>query len=486
MTTLIDKFIAKFPCACLLRGALERVLSPDKLNTIFEEHSTRQYTRIILFSTICNLLFDVVLKTYPSALKAYLENKDNIPVSHASFYNKINNMDTSVSQALLRVTSDDLSKVIDEFPQRPPILPGYSVRILDGNCIESSEKRLKVLRGSASAPLPGKSLVVFNPDKQLVCDVFPCPDGHAQERSLLQHVLPTIQSGQVWIADRNFCTQAFLSGIHEREAFFIIRKHSNLPITYYETSKEPAFVQKTSDGVKIYEHLVKVDKMEHVRLIRVELPRKTRNGDSFIEIVTNLPADVIAETISKLYRIRWKIETAFQHIEKNFNSEINTLAYPNAALFSFTLSLVAYNIFSLILFSIDAAHPVEPTPVIPEPVASNTQEDPNTDTPKEPIVSDTQKDIKPVSEQISSYYLAYAIASPFPILLAFEDEVDWSFISSLSTAEFAAWLRHVSTYINCNKLLKSKPRAPKKPRTKPVYDPSKPHVSTFRLLNGIK
>jgi hypothetical protein len=129
---------------------------------------------------------------------------------------------------------------------------------------------------------------------------------------------------------------------------------------------------------------------------------------------------------------------------------------------------------------------VEPTPVIPEPVASNTQEDPNTDTPKEPIVSDTQKDIKPVSEQISSYYLAYAIASPFPILLAFEDEVDWSFISSLSTAEFAAWLRHVSTYINCNKLLKSKPRAPKKPRTKPVYDPSKPHVSTFRLLNGIK
>jgi hypothetical protein len=63
---------------------------------------------------------------------------------------------------------------------------------LDGNCLESSEKRLGVLRGVGSAALPGKSLVVMDPQRRLLVDVFPCEDGHAQERSLLHAVLATM------------------------------------------------------------------------------------------------------------------------------------------------------------------------------------------------------------------------------------------------------------------------------------------------------
>jgi hypothetical protein len=33
----------------------------------------------------------------------------------------------------------------------------------------------------------------------------------------------------VWIADRNFCTRSFLSGLHARGAYFIIRQHGTLP-----------------------------------------------------------------------------------------------------------------------------------------------------------------------------------------------------------------------------------------------------------------
>jgi hypothetical protein len=39
------------------------------------------------------------------------------------------------------------------------------------------------------------------------------------------------------------------------------------------------------------------------------------------------------------------------------------------------------------------------------------------------------------------------MASPFIILPAFEEELDWSFISTLSAQEFAAWLRQVATHI---------------------------------------
>jgi len=43
----------------------------------------------------------------------------------------------------------------------------------------------------------------------LAVDVFPCEDGHAQERSLFDQVLPTVEEDDVWIAGKkNFYFQA--------------------------------------------------------------------------------------------------------------------------------------------------------------------------------------------------------------------------------------------------------------------------------------
>jgi hypothetical protein len=67
---------------------------------------------------------------------------------------------------------------------RAPWLPGSRVKILAGNCLEASDRRLKVLREVQGGALPGKSLGVYAPAQGLVSDVFPCEDGHAQERSL--------------------------------------------------------------------------------------------------------------------------------------------------------------------------------------------------------------------------------------------------------------------------------------------------------------
>ncbi len=105
----------------------------------------------------------------------------------------------------------------------------YRVKILDGNAIAATEHRLLELRQIGSAPLPGKSLVVLDPSLMLAVDVFPCEDGHAQERSLLVDVLPSVEAKDVWIADRNFCTIKFLFGIVAQEANFVIRQHQCLP-----------------------------------------------------------------------------------------------------------------------------------------------------------------------------------------------------------------------------------------------------------------
>jgi hypothetical protein len=60
-----------------------------------------------------------------------------------------------------------------------------------------------------SGALPGKSLVVFDPQLELAIDVFPCEDGHAQERSLLDKVLLTVMHKDLWIADSCFVRKIF-------------------------------------------------------------------------------------------------------------------------------------------------------------------------------------------------------------------------------------------------------------------------------------
>ena len=124
-----------------------------------------------------------------------------------SLYNKLNGVETHTSAALVRYSAAELRPLIAQLDgERSPWLPGYRVKILDGNCIEARERRRKVLREVQAGALPGKSLVVYAPMAGLVSDVFPCADGHAQERSMLGQVLETVQAPDLWIQDRNFCT----------------------------------------------------------------------------------------------------------------------------------------------------------------------------------------------------------------------------------------------------------------------------------------
>jgi IS4 transposase len=86
-----------------------------------------------------------------------------------------------------------------------------------------------------------------------------------------------------------------------------------------------------------------------VRLVVLRLKKVTRDGDWAIVILTSLPQTVASATnVAKLYRGRWSVETLFQIVTKNFEDEIQTLGYPKAALFSFCLALVSYNILAVI------------------------------------------------------------------------------------------------------------------------------------------
>jgi len=88
----------------------------------------------------------VVGKVAPSVHAAYQAVAETLPVSIASVYNKLNRMEPEVTGALVRHTAQRLGLVIGAMGgQLPGLLPGYRVRILDGNHLAATERRLKVL-----------------------------------------------------------------------------------------------------------------------------------------------------------------------------------------------------------------------------------------------------------------------------------------------------------------------------------------------------
>jgi len=269
-------------------------------------------------------------------------------VDTLSVYNKLNGVETHTSAELVRYSASALTPLIEQLDgARVSWLPGYRVNIIDGNCLEASDRHLNVLREVQGGPLPGQSLVVYEPMYGLVCDVLPCEDGSAQERSLFGALRETIQTRDLWIADRNFCTCAVLCDLDRRGACFILLQHEGLPFAMVNVLRSVGRIETghvAEQRVQVWD----AQGAAHLfRRIRVKLDQATRDGDRVLYILTNVPLrKASAKRVARLYRKRWTLETAFQHLESHFHSEINTLGYPKAALFGFCLALVAYNMLA--------------------------------------------------------------------------------------------------------------------------------------------
>ena len=432
----------------MARGIMERVLNPEKLNKWFNLTAKHQYTKELLFSSVFDIMSQVVCGSRRSVNAAYQASKEDIPVSITSLYNKLNGIEPDTSAELVRYASSQMAPIIEKLGgKKPSPLPGFRIKLLDGNCIEKSEHRIQELRSLSAGPLPGKSLVVYDPLLQLPIDVFPCEDGHAQERSLLDSVLATVEENDVWIADRNFCTLDFTCGIHCRGGYFIIREHKKYS---YKTVGEEEYIGPVDTG-DVYEQPIQVvdasGKQYTFRRIIVRLKKQTRDGDKEIAIITDLSRTVAdARIIAELYRDRWTIETAFQQLAQYLNSEINTLGYPRAALFGFCVALVSYMFLSVIMAALGSIHGTEV-----------------------------------IEKQVSGYYVADEISATYRgMMIAIEDE-HWVVFQHMTPSQLVKVLKKLSANVKLSAFRKH-PRGPKKPQPKRKGSKKHPHVSTARIL----
>lgn len=448
LSKVLDRFVEKTPVSVMARAAMEHALAPEALDELFEEHADKQYTRELLFSSMVDLMGVVVSKVAPSVHAAYQAVAETLPVSLASIYNKLNNLEPPVTSALVRHTAERLAPVIATMGgQMPALLPGYRVRILDGNHLAATERRLQVLRQSKAGPLPGHALVVLDPALMLATDMIPCEDGHAQERSLSPEILELVAANDLWIADRNFCTSTLLSGITKREAFYIIRQHANMTIVSAGTLRK----RGRTDTGEVYEQGATIknsdSELTKVRRIVIRLDKPTRDGDTEMAILTNLPSTAAsAVVVAELYRKRWTLETMFQSLTAMLQGEVATLGYPRAALFGFGIALATYNTLSTVQAALRAEFGAEK-----------------------------------VQDEVSGYYIANEVRATASGMAIAVEPIAWKAFQTMTPTALAKEMLSWASHVQLRKL-KRHPRGVKKPVPKRTRYAKETHVSTARLL----
>lgn len=451
--TSIDLFALsaqKAPLATATRLLLEQSLAPAVLDELFDKTAEEQYTRRVLFSDMVALMGTIVQRMHRSVHAAFKKSALPAKISMTSFYAKLNGIEPNVSAAFVSDHAFRMKAIADQLQAPlPALIDGYSSRIIDGNAIAASEHRLEVLRDLRSGPLPGKSLVILDFERDLVTDIIPCEDGHAQERSLFTSLLAQVHERELWIADRNFCTSGFLTGIVERKAAFLIREHRGIPLT----ENGPFAIISQVEKTVLQEQDVLITSSSGTitaRRIWLTLPRPTRDGDREILILTTIPKEIAdAQRIMDTYRKRWTIETMFANLTVSLRCEVSGLGHPRAALFAFATALVAANTLSTIRTAIRAQHGIE------------------------------------VEDRVSIYQMVDDLQGTYKGLEFFDDLVDWTVYSGLPSHEFTELLSSVIQKMDLRRYPKAKKqkRRPKRVRGS-AEDP--PHVSTFRLLEEKK
>lgn len=447
LDSVFKNFLEQKPFCVMARASLERMLSASRLDALFREVASVQYERDLLFSGLVELIARVVTRVDRSVLKSYESLKEVLGVSDEAVYQKLRGIETCVSQALVRDSFREASAVLAKLGVvETSWVHGRRVKILDGNHLQASEHRIAELRAIWDAPLPGTALVVWDQPTRLISDVFLTEDGHAQERSLLGDVLETVAKNDLWIADRNFCTQGFLYGLWARKARFVIRQHGSLP---GELLGKRRLIGRSERGEKVYEQSLRLTyqgRERTVRRVTVLLQKPTRDGSTELHIVTNLTkSDADAVKVAELYQKRWTIEVVFLQLKTALQCEINTLGYPKAALFTFCVALLLENTLSMLTGSLRAAHGDE------------------------------------AAEELSGDSLAYELRNTYEGMMVAIEPEHWTVFSQMSLTEFAKTLLRLAKSLDLTRHRKRR-RGPKTPATSRAKYHNGGHASTAKIL----
>ena len=449
VTAMLERMGANTPLSVMAVVLIDNALDPKYIDAIFDDYATKQYTRSLLFSCLVEAMTFVSLRFFKSPRAYFLAYEELFSVTLKSFYEKLQNVELVVIRELVKDNARRLGEVIGHLgSERSPLLTGLRIKILDGNALAGTHHRLKELRRITSAALPGKTLVVLDPQSRLIIDIIPCEDGHAQERSLLDDVLETICVDDLWIEDRNFCTTGFIVGVVLKGGHILVRQHKGLPAEYIGQLE---YVGEDASG-KVYHRQVRVQTEEagvQLRQVVLRLNEPTQDGEMEVSLICSVPEDKASSLVLvDLYLKRWTIEQAFNLMTTALKCEHESLGYPKAALFGFAMTVLGYNVLATIQAALASVHGEEK-----------------------------------VEKEVSLAKITETTTREVPGLRKMLKDEEWEQFQHLGAKELAEQLKTWAAQVNLKTIKKAPTRKGKKKKTKKLkHDKSKPHVSTAKLL----
>jgi hypothetical protein len=446
-SNVLDRFVEQAPLSVMTQMALENLFGASQIDRIFEEFAEHQQARTLLFSTCTDLLVQVTLFGCASVHAAFQRQRAAIPVSVVAVYEKLQGVEPAVCEGLVQRTADGARRLIERLETvRAEPIPGYRLRICDGNVLRRSERRLQVLRGTDVAALPGRTVALYDYAANLISRLVVSEDAHTSERKLMLALLPHLQAGDLLMADCNFATMDFFRELEERHAGFLMRHHSGLTLTPLTRRKRSG----TCKTGQVYEQQMRLPDGREVRAIIVVRFKPLRKGGREVILLTNLPrSKATAQKLATLYLKRWSIEEAFRQLTQYLSCEVCTLGYPKAALLAFSLAVLAFNCLACVQAALASVH-------------------------------GRQK----VEEDLSTYHMGLEVQRTFQGMHIAVPAQEWSRYTTMRPEELAVVLKGVARHVYWPCYQKSK-RGPKNPvRTKGRKKSQ--HVATARLLEKRK
>lgn len=456
--SVFQRFCACAPFATMTQVVM-RVCIRDEFGAIFEVARGRQYEDTLTFEDFSVAVADVALGVVENPNQAYRKHKQELNVARGRFYDKLNAVSLDLSEQVVRTTAKRLCRLQDALDYQPwEGIDGYRLLAFDGDHLQKSEKRLSVLRESGTAPLPGTAVARIDLGRQIIDRVYLLADAHQQESATCDAIVNDLETGDVVVADRHYCIVDFMQRIAARDGCgFIIRQHGRLPGVLLGQRKK---LGRTESGI-VYEQrmrLTPADDSLVVRRLTIELDHPTQNGDTEVHVLTNLPKTVDGRLIADQYHRRWEEETAFYYLRMCFNGELTSLDHPQAALFVFSLSVMAYNILQVILSAFYAEYAAD--------------------------------EVERLSNLYISQDISQDISRQTPGLLVVFDAADWAAVLPTSVSSQARLLRKIARETDLSEYYKSvrtrknksPPSGSGKKRKKKKPNAKHKHLSTAKLL----
>ena len=178
--------------------------------------------------------------------------------------------------------------------------------------------------------------------------------------------------------------------------------------------------------------------------MKLKIP--TRDGDMEIHLLTNLTASQLsAVKVAELYQKRWTLEQAFNELTMHLRCELDTLGYPKAALFAFSVAVCSYNLLAAVKGALRGIHGEE--------------------------IMETK---------VSNFFLTDEINTNYGgMMVAFPPE-EWREFQTMRPAAMARQLHRWALTADLESYPKQ-PHGPKKPKAK-CPNAKFQHVSTAKLL----